>query len=250
MAQTALDVFKHELGDLYDAEHRFVEVIETMEQDTADRPLAHELRVHHESSLEHIRRLERVFDMVLERPHRTACAGATGLAEEYRRFEAARERPDRDLMSMFVAATGLKAEHYEIAAYESLVTLAQVAGLREAAELLKETLTEEQEMADRLEAIAAHIGSRIRGADDAGAMGEDTGSIAQARDMVALRNEAEPQLAGRARRTAATKKRKKPVPAKAKTSAKPKARTAARAGTTARKRAGAPKKTRTRSGRA
>lgn len=55
----------------------------------------------------------------------------------------------------------MKVEHYEIAAYKSLIQLAQQAGLSDAVSLLKQNLSEEQETAAKLEILAEKLGTRV-----------------------------------------------------------------------------------------
>lgn len=55
----------------------------------------------------------------------------------------------------------MKVEHYEIAAYKSLIQLAQQAGLSDAVSLLKQNLSEEQEAAAKLEILAEKLGTRV-----------------------------------------------------------------------------------------
>ncbi len=80
--------------------------------------------------------------------------------KEFKSF-VAEEKPAPELLDVFAAGASLKVEHYEIAAYKSLIQLAQQAGLSDAVSLLKQNLSEEQETAAKLEILAEKLGTRV-----------------------------------------------------------------------------------------
>ena len=80
--------------------------------------------------------------------------------KEFNSF-VADEKPTPELLDVFAAGASLKVEHYEIAAYKSLIQLAQQAGLSDAVSLLKQNLSEEQETAAKLEILAVRLGGRV-----------------------------------------------------------------------------------------
>ncbi|MCE3282783.1 MAG: hypothetical protein K0Q66_1520 [Chitinophagaceae bacterium] len=104
-----------------------------------------------------VERLEQVFEMMGKKAQAKKCPAMQGLIEETN--EVIEETEDdtytRDC-ALIVSAQ--KAEHYEIATYGSLVTLARAMGHSEAADLLQETLDEEKETDELLTQIAeGHI---------------------------------------------------------------------------------------------
>jgi ferritin-like metal-binding protein YciE len=71
--------------------------------------------------------------------------------------EATHEMEDHDkgaMMDVVIIASAQRVEHYEIAAYGTMVTLAKSAGLTEIAELLGETLAEEKQTDEQLTKVA------------------------------------------------------------------------------------------------
>jgi ferritin-like metal-binding protein YciE len=155
-----IDLFEHELKDVYDAEHKLSRELENMAKKATDEQLV-EGFVHHKQETDgQIKRLEDVFGIVGKNPSRETCHGINGLIEEYKTF-VQEEDPSPELLDVFSTGAALKVEHYEIASYSSLIKLANQAGLRDAASLLKENLIEEQDTAKKLETLSKQLGTRV-----------------------------------------------------------------------------------------
>jgi ferritin-like metal-binding protein YciE len=155
-----IDLFEHELKDIYDAENKLSRELENMAKKTKDEQLA-EGFLHHQRETEgQLKRLEDVFGVVGQKPSRETCHGINGLLEEYKSF-VKEEDPSPELLDVFATGAALKVEHYEIAAYSSLIKLAHQAGLNDAVSLLQENLSEEQETAKKLETLSKELGARV-----------------------------------------------------------------------------------------
>lgn len=87
-------------------------------------------------------RLEQVFETIGEEPQTRQEQVVDSLIDEHEQF--AREN-DGDVLDRYNMGVGQKTEHYEIAAYGNLASLAQKTGHDDAADLLAETLREEEE---------------------------------------------------------------------------------------------------------
>ena len=94
-----------------------------------------------------VERLEQVFEALDEEPEAREDIVVTALIDEHAQFSGENEGEVLDRYNMGV---GQKTEHYEIAAYGSLASLEEKAGHDEAAELLVETLREEQAALEEL----------------------------------------------------------------------------------------------------
>lgn len=109
-----------------------------------------ELRTAFEEHLEetrtHVERLEQVFSSLDEKVRGKHCDGVAGIIEEGKSIME--EDFDEQTMDACLIAAGQRVEHYEMAAYGTLVAWAQAMGHAEAAGLLEETLNEEK-TADR-----------------------------------------------------------------------------------------------------
>jgi ferritin-like metal-binding protein YciE len=93
-------------------------------------------------------RLETIFEQMSEQPKdRTSQAMRALLTEGEDLIAEIEKSPALDVA---LAGAARKVEHWEIAAYESLGTLAEVLGLQQIVELLQESLEEEGQADDAL----------------------------------------------------------------------------------------------------
>jgi ferritin-like metal-binding protein YciE len=153
MADTAHQLFEHHLREMYDAEQKMERALKRMASKATNRQLAKGFNTHARTTARQAKRLEQVFKAVGKKARRQTCAGMDGLIEEYSTF-VREERPDDAVLDAFSAEAGLKAEHYEIVAYKSLIDLAKQLGFKDEAAILKETLREEEATAAELETLS------------------------------------------------------------------------------------------------
>ena len=99
-----------------------------------------------------IERLEQVFESLDEKVRGKHCDGIAGIIEEGKSIME--EDFDETTMDACLIAAGQRAEHYEMAAYGTLVAWAQAMGHTEAAKLLQQTLDEEQAADKKLSGLA------------------------------------------------------------------------------------------------
>jgi ferritin-like metal-binding protein YciE len=133
-----------------------------MMQQAKDRSLSDGFRRHREVTRNQIRRLEECFESMGERPSREHCAGAEGLVGEYQSF-VRKERPDAETLDTFAAGSALKVEHYEIAAYATMIDLALRLGMNSCATQLEKNLREEEATAAELEMASRKLGAELTG---------------------------------------------------------------------------------------
>jgi len=99
-----------------------------------------------------VKRLEQVFEALGEKAKRKPCKGMAGIVSEG--SELLEEDLEESTKDAAIISAAQKVEHYEIASYGTVRTLAQTLGNNEVAELLEETLDEEKEADQRLTQIA------------------------------------------------------------------------------------------------
>jgi ferritin-like metal-binding protein YciE len=184
MADTLDELFEHELRDLYDAEHKLVRALESMSKKTPDDMLAQGFRQHRDITKEQIKRLERVFEVLGKKPRREPCKGINGLVDEFTKF-VKEEEPSDEVLNTFALGAGLKVEHYEIVAYESLLRIAGSIGLDDAIEPLQRNLIEERNTANELEALSDEMTGTLPGQE------EDLGVVARTSDEALILPETE-----------------------------------------------------------
>src|SRR5947209_4721196 len=123
---TTEEKFVHELADLYDAEHQFLEGQTQMERRASDDRLRTMILEHIVQTRGHIKNLELVFGILGEEPKRQPCSGAKGLVEEA--HKVMEEAGSDELRDSLIGGAAAKAEHYEIVSYADLITGAEIRG--------------------------------------------------------------------------------------------------------------------------
>jgi ferritin-like metal-binding protein YciE len=149
------DVFLDVLKDTLDAEKQILKALPKMAKGAESEELRAAFDEHKSVTETQVDRLEAVFKSIDKAARGKHCPGMEGLLKEGAELLKEEEAgPARDA-ALIVAAQ--KVEHYEIAAYGSLVTYAKMLGLKEAGKLLAETLKEEKETDVTLTGLASEL---------------------------------------------------------------------------------------------
>ncbi len=148
--KTLQEKFIHALGDIYDAEHRFLEAQQTMQKQANSETVRALFEKHIPETEQQIANLEEVYGILGEKPKRVKCEGATGLVTEGEKLlKETAEVPT--LADLAIAGANAKVEHYEIACYQSLVLGAEMMGEKEIVRLLRENLKQEEQTLQTLD---------------------------------------------------------------------------------------------------
>ena len=140
------------LQELYYAEQKLVDALETLAEQTEDETASQAFEEHREETQGHIDRLDEVFEMLDMEPETEKCDGIEGLITEHESF-VEDEDPDQHVLDAHNLVAGQKTEHYEIAAYGNLALMADRLGMDDAGDLLHENLEEEQDALDELSSL-------------------------------------------------------------------------------------------------
>ncbi len=146
------DLFQHNLKDLYDAEHQLTEALPQMAAAATSPELKSAFTQHLAETKVQITRLDRVFQQIGKSPERVTCPAMKGLVKEGQEIISASGDPKVKDAALIGAAQ--KTEHYEMAGYGTLRTLAQQVGMSDVASLLQQNLDEEGQTDKKLTAIA------------------------------------------------------------------------------------------------
>lgn len=148
-----MEFFATSLQELYWSETHLTKVLSSMSQAATAEELRDAFKLHAEQTEKHAKRLEEAFSKLNMQPQAEPCVGLQGLFDEG--WQVIDETEDgsavRDV-ALIVAAQ--KVEHYEIACYGSLITLAKTIGHKDVAKILAPTLEEEKETDALLSSIA------------------------------------------------------------------------------------------------
>ena len=149
---TLHDAFLDELRDAYDAEKQLTKALPKLAKSAASADLRDAFESHLEETRGHVDRLEQVFESLGQKVRGKHCDGIAGIIEEGK--SVMEEDFDEATMDACLIAAGQRAEHYEMAAYGTLVAWARAMGHDEAAGLLEETLEEEKAADAKLTSLA------------------------------------------------------------------------------------------------
>jgi ferritin-like metal-binding protein YciE len=146
------DAFLDGLRGAYDAEKQLIKALPRLARASTSPQLRAAFETHLKETLGHVQRLEQVFDSLDAQARGTHCEGIAGIIEEGKAMMEADF--DESTMDARLIAAGQRGEHYEIAAYGTLVAWARDMGHTKAADLLHETLNEEKSADDTLTSLA------------------------------------------------------------------------------------------------
>ena len=139
---TPRDLFLHELGDILYVEQKLTgEVLPKLIAEVQDPDFRKGLERHLEQTKGHVTNLEQIFDSMGEQSETEKCLGFEGLKKEHDEMIG---EVSEDLIDMVDVGAAARTEHYEIAAYTGLITMAEALGEQKAATLLTKNLKQEQ----------------------------------------------------------------------------------------------------------
>jgi ferritin-like metal-binding protein YciE len=150
------ELFLHELGDLLYAENLLVRTLPTLEEEASDQELARGFKQHLKETKQHVTNLEKAFKELGERPKAEQCPGMDGIKAEHDEF-VSEQSPSPDVLDAFLTGAAARTEHYEIAAYEGLVTMATAMKETQVAKLLRENLKQEKETLKKVQTISKRL---------------------------------------------------------------------------------------------
>ena len=159
MARTTIDdLFIHELSDVYSAEKQITKALPRMARASTNPKLAEAFKSHLEETQGQIERIDQLVEKAGLKLKRMKCVAMEGLVEESK--ELLDESAKGAVLDAALIGACQKVEHYEIAAYGTLVAMAKHLKMDDAVKLLAATLEEEKAADDKLSAIAEEGGNQ------------------------------------------------------------------------------------------
>jgi len=151
-AGTLHDAFIDELRDTYDGEKQLLRALPKMAKAASSPELKQAFLTHRDETQGQIERLEELFASLDEKVRGKHCDGIAGIIEEGKAIME--EDFEESAMDACLIAAGQRAEHYEMAAYGTLVAWARAMGHDDAADTLQQILDEEKATDEKLSALA------------------------------------------------------------------------------------------------
>jgi ferritin-like metal-binding protein YciE len=144
-----------ELKDLYSAENQLVKALPKMAKASSSPELRRAIERHLEETKRQVERLDQIGQALDIRLTGKKCKGMEGLIEEGK--EIMEEDFDENAIDAGIIGAAQKVEHYEIAAYGTARTHAEMLGYTKAAKLLQQTLDEEGATDKKLTQLAESV---------------------------------------------------------------------------------------------
>lgn len=166
------ELFIDELKDIYSAENQLIKALPKMAKAATSDDLRAGFEEHLEQTKEHARRIEEICAELGEKPTGKKCVGMEGLIGEGKEMM---DEFEDDVLDAAMISAAQRVEHYEIAAYGTVRTYAELLGHDRAVELLEKTLEEEKETDQKLTELAGAI--NVEAVNAEGSEGEEAEEV-------------------------------------------------------------------------
>ncbi len=148
-------LYVDELKDLYSAEHQIIKALPKMIKAASSKELRGGFELHLKQTEQQVKRLDKIFGRIGKAPTGKKCHGMEGLLEEG--AELLKEDAEPAVLDAGMISAAQRVEHYEMAAYGTVRTYAELLKQPGDAKLLQETLDEEKETNEKLTKLATKI---------------------------------------------------------------------------------------------
>lgn len=136
------ELLHHQIADLISAEEQLVEALPEMAKAATDKELKKAFQDHLKETKTQQKRLEEVRDELgMKASEKATCKAMKGLIAEGN--EALKDIEPGPVLDAALIGAAQRVEHYEMAAYGTARTHAEMCGLKKVVKLLQETLDEE-----------------------------------------------------------------------------------------------------------
>jgi ferritin-like metal-binding protein YciE len=149
------ELLQDELRDLYSAETQIIKALPKMAKAASSPELRRAFERHLEETKRQVERLDQIGEELEVKMTGKKCKGMEGLLAEGR--ELMEEDFEEDALDAGLIGAAQKVEHYEIAAYGTARTHAEMLGYRRIAKLLQQTLNEEGATDKKLTQLAESV---------------------------------------------------------------------------------------------
>ncbi|HTZ89912.1 MAG TPA: ferritin-like domain-containing protein [Alloacidobacterium sp.] len=160
--ETMKELLLDELQDLYSAETQITKALPRMAKNASSPALKQAFESHLRETEGQVQRLEQIFRHLKEKSKGKTCEGMRGLLKEGE--ERIKEGGAPAVLDAGLISAAQRVEHYEIAAYGSARTYAELLNENEVAKLLHETLEEEKAADQKLTAISRSVNTKAEAA--------------------------------------------------------------------------------------
>jgi ferritin-like metal-binding protein YciE len=183
--ETLRELLIDELKDLYSAEKQIVKALPKIIRGSSSESLKAAITEHLEVTKGQVSRLEEAFGHLDQRPKAKLCKGMEGLLAEG--AETLEQEEKGTLRDLALIGAAQRVEHYEVAAYGTAKAMADKLELSEIADLLGETLREEEEADQKLTEVAEELYDEVATGDEEEQEDEEEENVTVAKRTVGAR---------------------------------------------------------------
>jgi len=151
---TLKDLYVEELKDIYSAENQIIKALPKMAKAASSEALTAGFEEHLQQTKGQVERLQKIFKLLNESPTGKKCHGMEGLLEE---GSEAIEEFEGDVLDAALISAAQRVEHYEMAAYGTVRTYAELLNEPKHVFFLAETLQEEKDTDQKLTKLSKKI---------------------------------------------------------------------------------------------
>jgi ferritin-like metal-binding protein YciE len=152
---TIKDLLTDEIKDLYSAEKQLTKALPKMLQGSNDPALKEAFAAHLKETQAQVTRLEEAGELLGIKVTGKKCVGMEGCVREG--AEALAQQGQDAVLDLGIIGAGSRVEHYEIAGYMTAISLAKRLGASDVADLLQQSLSEEEAAEKKLRQIASGL---------------------------------------------------------------------------------------------
>jgi ferritin-like metal-binding protein YciE len=157
---TIQKLFIEELKDLYSAENQITKALPKMVKAASSSDLKKAFESHLRETEGQIERLIEICNLLGANPKGKSCEGMKGVLSEG--SSMLHEVEEGDVRDAALISAAQRVEHYEMAAYGTVRTYAELLGQPKVAKLLDETLEEEKAADQKLSSIAQKVNAQAK----------------------------------------------------------------------------------------
>lgn len=151
-----------ELRDLYHAEGQLTKALPRMAKAARSPELKQAITKHLEETEGQVERLQQVFEQLGVKTRGKPCKGMAGIVEEGKESIAEGKKKNPLIADLELIGAAQRVEHYEMAGYGTARTMAEQLGEQEVANLLEQTLKEEEATDKALTELALPLYEQIK----------------------------------------------------------------------------------------
>ncbi|WP_022881192.1 ferritin-like domain-containing protein [Gryllotalpicola ginsengisoli] len=145
------ELFEYKLGTALTMEHDSLNALRELEMASQSEEVRNLFAHHQGETKQQIANLEQAFQLLGVEPDQSPSPTTKGLMKEGAALVA---KTDKSLVDSVTLSAALENEHYEIAAYQSLIISAEAMGATQVCDLLKQNLDQEMHTSEELNQAA------------------------------------------------------------------------------------------------